>query len=208
LLGLSFSSINTVEPTSQLTFFDNVKASLPKPLFAVDLKYHAAGTYDFGYLDSTKYTGSITYINVKTSNGFWEFSSTGYAVGSGSFVTSSIDSIADTGTTLLYLPTTVVTAYYAKVSGSSYSNTYGGYVYACSTTLPSITLGVGAFRAVVPGTYINYGPVSTGSSTCYGGIQRNTGIGFSIFGDVFLKSQYVVFSGASTPQLGVAAKPT
>jgi hypothetical protein len=206
LLGLAFSSINTVSPTKQNTFFDNVKPSLPSPLFTVDLKYHAAGSYDFGYIDSSKYTGSITYVNVNTGNGFWEFTGNGYAVGSGSFVSSSIDAIADTGTTLLYLPAAAVKAYYAKVSGSQNSNTYGGYVFPCSATLPSITLGIGSYRAVVPGQYVNYAPVQTGSSTCYGGIQSNAGIGFSIYGDIFLKSQFVVFSGASTPQLGFAKK--
>lgn len=204
LLGLAFSSINTVRPTPAKTFFDNVKASLASPLFAVTLKYHAPGTYDFGYIDSSKYTGTITYVNVNTANGFWEFTASGYAVGSGSTTTTSIDGIADTGTTLLYLPTAVVRAYYAKVSGSSNSNTYGGYVFPCSTTLPSFTAIIGGTKHTVPGTYINYAPVSTGSSTCFGGIQPNTGIGFSIFGDIFLKSQYVVFSGASTPQLGFA----
>ena len=51
LLGLAFSSINTVRPEQQLTFFDNVKSSLSAPLFAVDLKKGEAGTYAFGTID-------------------------------------------------------------------------------------------------------------------------------------------------------------
>ena len=206
LLGLAFDSINTVSPTKQKTFFSNVKASLSAPLFTANLKKGAPGSYDFGYIDATKYTGSITYVNVNTANGFWEFTSNGYAVGSGAFTSTSIDAIADTGTTLLYLPTTVVSAYYARVSGASYDSTQGGYTFPCSATLPSITLGIGSYRAVVPGSYIVYAPTS--GTTCFGGIQRNTGIGFSIYGDIFLKSQFVVFSGASTPQLGFAPKAT
>lgn len=204
LLGLAFSSINTVSPTPAETFFDNVKSSLASPLFAVTLKYHAAGTYDFGYIDSSKYTGSITYVNVDTSNGFWEFTASGYAVGSGSTKTLSIDAIADTGTTLLYVPTSVVKAYYAQVSGSSNSTTYGGYVFPCTATLPDFTAIIGGTEHTIPGKYINYAPAENAGTTCFGGIQDNAGIGFSIFGDIFLKSQYVVFSGASTPQLGFA----
>jgi len=120
-------------------------------------------------------------------------------------VSSSIDAIADTGTTLLYLPAAAVKAYYAKVSGASNSAAAGGYIFPCSATLPSITLGIGSYKAVVPGSYINYAPYS--GSSCFGGIQSNTGIGFSIYGDIFLKSQFVVFNG-NVPELGFAAKPT
>lgn len=206
LLGLAFDSINTVSPNKQKTFFSNAKASLDAPLFTANLKKGAPGTYDFGYIDASKHTGSITYVPVNTANGFWEFTSNGYAVGSGGFTSTNIDSIADTGTTLLYLPSSVVSAYYAKVSGAAYDSSQGGYTYPCSSTLPSITLGIGSYKAVVPGSYINYAPVN--SATCFGGIQRNTGIGFSIFGDIFLKSQFVVFNGASSPQLGFAPKAT
>lgn len=207
LLGLAFSSINTVSPTPQKTFFDTVKAQLAKPLFAVTLKYHAAGTYDFGFIDSTKYTGAITYTNVDSSQGFWQFSFAGYTIGTGSETKSTINGIADTGTTLLYLPPAVVKAYYAKISGSSNSNTYGGYVFPCSASPPDFSLTLAGVKQRVPGKYINYAPVETGSSTCYGGIQTNDGIGFSIFGDIFLKSKYVVHESAGTPRIGFADQP-
>ena len=206
ILGLAFSTPNTAPGSlNSKTFFENIAPTLTQSLFTVNLKKGAPGTLTFGAIDGSQYTGSITYVPVNSANGFWEFTSGGYAIGSSAFVTTSIDAIADTGTTLLYLPTTVVSAYYAKVSGATYSASQGGYIFPCTSTLPSITLGIGTYRAVTPGSYINYAPVS--STTCFGGIQRNTGIGFSIFGDVFIKSQFVVFKGPATPQLGFAAKP-
>ena len=48
LLGLAFSSINTVSPTKQTTFFDTVKSTLAKALFTADLKKGAPGSYTFG----------------------------------------------------------------------------------------------------------------------------------------------------------------
>ena len=152
-----------VSPTQQKTFFFNAINSLAAPVFTANLKKGVPGNYNFGYIDSSEYTGSITYVPVNTANGFWEFTGNGYAIGSAAFKSSSIDAIADTGTTLLYLPSAVVTAYYAQVKGSSLSSSQGGYVFPCSATLPSITLGIGSYKAVVPGSYINYAPVS---STC------------------------------------------
>ena len=48
LFGLAFSSINTVTPNQQTTFFDTVKSSLAKALFTADLKKGTAGSYTFG----------------------------------------------------------------------------------------------------------------------------------------------------------------
>ena len=49
LVGLAFSSINTVSPTQQKTFFDNAKSSLDQPVFTADLKYHE-GKYPISFL--------------------------------------------------------------------------------------------------------------------------------------------------------------
>lgn len=204
LLGLSFSTLNTIKPTPAKTWFDTVKDSLVLPLFAVTLKYHAAGTYDFGFIDKTKYTGEITYVDVNTKQGFWEFTATGYTVGNGTETKAEIDGIGDTGTTLLYLPASIVKAYYAQVPGSKNSNADGGFVFPCSTTLPNFSITIGGVPQVIPGKHINYAPVQTGSTTCYGGIQDNSGIGFSIFGDIFLKSKYVVHELGAKPRLGFA----
>lgn len=161
LLGLAFDSINTASPNQVPTFFENAIATLAAPLFTANLKKGAAGNYNFGYIDTSEYTGSITYVAVNTANGFWEFTGNGYAIGSGSFVSTSIDAIADTGTTLLYLPAAAVKAYYAMVSGATNSASQGGYIFPCSATLPSITLGIGSYKAVVPGSYINYAPATS-----------------------------------------------
>lgn len=69
-------------------------------------------------------------------------------------------------------------------------------MFPCRAELPSFTAIINGYRAVVSGSYINFAPVSTDSSVCYGGIQDSAGIGFAIFGEVFLKSQYVVFDAA------------
>ena len=206
LLGLAFSSINTVTPNQVQTFFANAESDLDSPLFTANLKKGEPGSYNFGYIDSSEYTGDITYTAGDNSQGCWGFTSSGYTVGSGAPVSESIPAIADTGTSLLLLPDDLVSAYYAQVSGSSNSQSDGGYIFDCGASLPDLTLQIEGYSAVVPGSFLNYAPASE-SGSCFGGLQSNSGIGQSIFGDVFLKSQFVVFDeAAGGPQLGFAAK--
>jgi aspergillopepsin I len=146
-------------------------------------------------------------VPVNPDPGYWTFTSSGYAVGTGNFSGSPITGIADTGTSLVYLPTAIVTAYYRQVQGATNSRNYGGYVFPCSATLPAFTFGVGETKFTIPASYMSYAPVTDGSSTCFGGLQSSSGIGVNIWGDVALKAAFVVFNGASPPTLGWATKP-
>ncbi|ORY66616.1 microbial aspartic proteinase [Pseudomassariella vexata] len=203
LVGLAFGSLNSVQPNKQRTFFENVKSSLASPIFAAD---------DFGYIDTSKFSGPMTYTAVDTSNGFWEFTASGYSIGDDES-NDHITGIVDTGTSLLLLDQSIVQSYYEQVSGAYNSNTYGGYTFDCDVNLPDFTFKIASTgeadaSIVVPARHINYAPVSEGSSTCFGGVQSNSGIGFTIFGDVALKAAYVVFDGSNAPRLGFASKPT
>lgn len=149
LVGLAFSNINTVSPSQQKTFFDSVKSSLALPLWTANLKKGAAGTYDFGYIDASKYSGKITYVDVNSASGFWQFTADGYGIGSASTVSSSFSAIADTGTTLMYLPSAAVTAYWNQVTGASYNSQQGGYIFPCSSTLPDFTIVVSGTKVTV-----------------------------------------------------------
>lgn len=67
LLGLAMQSINTCSPNECNTFMTTVGSSLKSDLFTATLKKGQAGSYDFGYIDSSKYTGSISYVDVDSS---------------------------------------------------------------------------------------------------------------------------------------------
>lgn len=203
LLGLAMDKLNTVTPQKQTTFFSTVLSQLSQPLFAVDLKYHAAGSYDFGFIDKSKYTGAINYVNADTSQGWWGVTATAYSVGS-TTTSATVSGILDTGTSLLYIDTAIVKAYYSKVSGAKLDSQQGGYTFPCSATLPDFSVTIGGVKQVVPGKYVNYAPINSAGTTCFGGIQTNDGIGFSIFGDIFLKSKYVIHEMGSTPRIGFA----
>ncbi|KAH6620609.1 aspartic-type endopeptidase-like protein [Chaetomium sp. MPI-SDFR-AT-0129] len=209
LLGLGFSEINTVTPERQLTFFDSALPNLDEPVFAADLKAGKAGTYDFGFIDEDKYTGEIAYTAVDPTQGFWNFTSSGYGVGTGDFSESQIKGIADTGGSLLFLPTQVVTEYYSQVENATTDAEYGGYVFPCDAALPPFVFGIESARFTIPPAYMIYGHVYSGSQICFGGLQDGSAMGEagSIWGTAALRAVYVVFNGTSPPAIGFANKP-
>ncbi|KFZ24808.1 hypothetical protein V502_00718 [Pseudogymnoascus sp. VKM F-4520 (FW-2644)] len=205
LVGLSFGSINTVQPTQQKTFFDNAQAGLDKPLFAAFLPFQATGAYDFGEIDSSRYTGEVAYTDVDNSNGWWEFPSTSYKVGDKSFTSAGYTAIADTGTTLILMGDEQVANYYKSVPGSKLDNTQGGYTFPCSTTLPSLTVAIGdGGDAVIPAKYLNFAPADQAGTTCFGALQPSGNGKQNIYGDTFFNAFYGVFD-ATGPRFGFAA---
>ncbi|KAK9435785.1 aspartic proteinase [Metarhizium brunneum] len=190
ILGMANSAANTVRPTPQRTYIHNIKDNLAQPLFTANLQRQAPGSYNFGYIDDSQYKGSITYTPVEPSFPLWMVSTTGYRIAKTSH-NERIDSIVDTGTSLLLLPETVVSSYYAKVRGSSVHPQLGMRLVPCNADLPDFYLNIGSYRGRVPGSYMNYGRIS--GNSCFGGMQSSGDLPFSVLGDVFLKAQFVVF---------------
>ncbi|KAJ7653433.1 aspartic peptidase domain-containing protein [Mycena rosella] len=186
------------------TFMQNIASSLPTPIFAVYLPWGsgaAASSIDFGYIDSSKYTGTLSTVPLISGTFAWAFTSTSYYVnGVKHSVTSTTNgkAIIDTGTTVLRVYPEIASTFYAGVTGAYQDGTI--WVFPCSTTtFPSLTLDVGGVQA--PVSYeINFGFYTTlpnGTRICGGGIQVETSSEM-IFGEVFLASNYVVFNDAAS----------
>lgn len=166
LVGLAFSKLNTVKPQQQKTFFDNVMPSLAEPVFTADLRKAAAGSYEFGRVDATKFNGTMTWVPVNTTQGFWQFPSQMFAVGTGAPTMGQpgFQAIADTGTTLIITNPTVVQGYYSQVPGAVNDAQVGGVTVPCDAQLPDLMMQVGDnFMARVKGSDINFAQVQGNS---------------------------------------------
>lgn len=203
VLGLGFSSINQVRPTKQSNFFDSIKSQLSSALFTSTLRRNAPGSYDFGYIDSTRYTGPITYLPINNTLGYWMFSGGQYKIGSKSYNSTIGTSIADTGTSLLFLPIALTVEYYAQVKNSTFSIDDGGFEFPCNAVLPDLQVQLGGTYFTIPGSYMNYCPVDDDGTICFGSLQASGGV--SIFGLPFLNSVYAIWDQTqSSPRLGLA----
>lgn len=226
LVGLSFSTLNTVSPNKQRTFLDTAVSQGLAAVFTANLKKGTAGSYGFGQIDTSQYNATPTYTPVDSSKGFWAFTAAGYGIGS-TYNQTSLSGIVDTGTSLLALPSNIVTAYWNLVSGAGYDSNYGAYTFPCSATLPNFSIGLGSsqIKYVLPGNYLNFAPLGDGSNSkfatlfsniilktfteCYGGLQSSDGMGVNIFGDIFIKAFFVIFDkrNLNGPRVGFATKP-
>ncbi|KAK4188853.1 penicillopepsin [Podospora australis] len=204
MLGLAFSKLNQVTPTQQKTFFENVMPSLAEPVWTADLRKGQVGAYEFGRIDHAKYTGDLTWIPSNTTRGFWKFDTSGFSVGSSTAPLKQISTghaIADTGTTLMLVAKEVSDAYWEQVPGAKFMPTVGGIAFPCNSTLPDLFIDVGgAYAAKVRGHDINFTTLKNGF--CYGGVQP-TPSKLQIWGNVFFRSQFVVFNGGNH-SLGMA----
>lgn len=166
LMGLAFSQLNTVQPQQQKTFLDNVQGSLAEPIFTADLKKGAPGTYTFGAVDATAFQGDLTWVNVDSTQGFWQFSSQSFAVNGGATqqATAGGQAIADTGTTLLLADPIIVNGYYSQVQGAQNDAQAGGFTVPCDAQLPDLDLDVGGnYVARISGADLNFSPVEGNS---------------------------------------------
>ncbi|EIE77055.1 hypothetical protein G6F47_004321 [Rhizopus delemar] len=200
LLGLGFDTITTVRGVK--TPVDNLisQGLISKPIFGVYLGKESnggGGEYIFGGYDSSKYSGSLTTIPVDNSNGWYGITIKGTTIGS-SKVSSSFSAILDTGTTLLILPNNVASAV-ARSYGAS-DNGDGTYTIDCDTSsFKPLVFSIGSSTFEVPADSLVF---EQDGSTCYAGFGYGD-YDFAIFGDVFLKNNYVVFN-QEVPEVQIA----
>lgn len=160
------------------------------------------GEYLFGAIDSTKYTGSLTYVPV-TQKGYWQVLIQDAAF-NGQSLGQTSQGIVDTGTTLVIVGDAVAQAIHGKISGSK-NDPNNGWLVPCSvkSSTANVSFKMGGVSFNVPVADLAYEDMGDGSGNCFSGIQGGQD-GLWILGDVFLKNNYCVFSQTSSPSIGIA----
>ncbi|KAG0053850.1 hypothetical protein BGZ83_000324 [Gryganskiella cystojenkinii] len=206
LFGLGFDTIESVSGVK--TFLDNAIAAgvLDKPVVSVFLPSvrrngGTGGEYLFGGIDTSKFTGELTYVPV-SQQGYWQVAIDGVSAG-GQDLGQSSQGIVDTGTTLVIVSDAAAQAIHGTIQGAS-NDPNNGWVVPCSlktsTDNVSFTMGGTAFN--VPVADLAYEDLGDGSGNCFSGVQGGQN-DLWILGDVFIKNNYCVFDQGNS-QIGIA----
>ncbi|XP_068143631.1 lysosomal aspartic protease-like [Drosophila tropicalis] len=207
--GLAFQSIAVGNVTPPL---DNMIAQgqLSEPLISFYLKRDGTdlkgGELIFGGIDSTLYTGSLTYVPVSVE-GYWQFEVTSIDTNDVNLC-SDCQAIADTGTPLIVVPQ----AAYADINDQigAVDNGDGSAFVDCDqqSSLPDVNFSIGGTTfTLTPSDYIVEVTDDDDNVYCMSSFTYLAGYDFWILGDVFIGKFYTVFDKGNS-QIGFAPAVT
>ncbi|GAA6002934.1 hypothetical protein JCM10207_001904 [Rhodosporidiobolus poonsookiae] len=223
IMGMAFS---TIASSGAPTFFENLitQGSVSQQVFSYYMTRAsdsttktkgtiAGGELCIGCIDSSKYTGSLNYVPV-SSQSYWSIPSDGINIDGTVVSGTSMTAAIDTGTTLIYVPTSVAKALYAKLGGTSAGN--GEYHVPCVSTFSSIGLSFGGQTYNIPlsDVFLGYASASNTNECILGIFGQDlydaNGKEVAIIGNLFLKAVYSVFSYSQggSPAVGFAESIT
>jgi len=207
ILGFGFPeiSVNGMPPFFQAAL---AAGAIKEPKFAFALSKDASaasgGELSLGGADPTKYTGNFTYTPI-TQKGYWEFEVDAVTVGDAD-LGKSINAIADTGTSLLAIPTDKFAAIIKTFpAGAVKPLAHGEYTVDCAmlSQMPTITFTIAGKAFALEGSEY----VLNVKGECllgFAGIDVPKPRGpLWILGDVFLRKYYTVFDYGNS-QIGFA----
>lgn len=209
------SNTNTVP-----TFMDNLykQGSISTEVLGVYFKPEsgadsndANGELTLGGTDSSKYTGSITYFPQLTSGSaapYWGISIAKFSYGSTTLATSQTG-IVDTGTTLIYIPSSAYSKFLSATGGTTDSSSG----LASFTTKPTQNFGItfgSTTYTLTPSQYLvptaQYANFGLSSGKYYAWINNGGSSGVNcIIGQKFLENYYSVFD-TTNQRIGFATR--
>jgi saccharopepsin len=193
ILGLAYDtiSVNHITPP----FYNAIDQGLLKEkvfTFRMGASEQDGGEAVFGGIDSSHYTGKITYVPVRRK-GYWEVELESVAFGDDELELENTGAAIDTGTSLIVMPTTIAEMLNSEIGATRSWN--GQYTLPCDKVpgLPDFTFVFGGKPYPIASTdyVLNLGNQCVSAFT---GMDINLPGGeLWIVGDVFLRKYFTVY---------------
>ncbi|XP_013109284.2 lysosomal aspartic protease [Stomoxys calcitrans] len=193
ILGMAYQSIavdNVVPPFYNMFSQGLVDSDVFSFYLTRDGTSTNGGELILGGVDSTLYSGDLTYVDV-SEQGYWQFEMDSASI-SGNVVCSSCQAIADTGTSLIVAPEDAYLVLNEIIGGSE--NDDGQFFVDCADigSLPTVELTIGGtLFSLTPDMYI-VDVVDDDTTYCMSAFTY-MGTDFWILGDVFIGPYYTAF---------------
>jgi hypothetical protein len=200
ILGLGWPSISVDGIVPVFTQLVN-SGKLDQNVFSFYLPNDASqkGELSFGGIDSSKYTGDISWVPLSAET-YWQVNMDDGLTLNGKSVSDVTAAIVDSGTSLLAGPTTAVKALAETLGAKPLIK--GEYSIDCDaiSTLPDIVVSLNGKQYPIPASYY---VINSGSVCLMGVIGLDTPSPLWILGDVFMRDYYTVFD-YENKRIGIA----
>ncbi|KAH8701542.1 aspartic peptidase domain-containing protein [Talaromyces proteolyticus] len=183
----------TTEPQRLPSFFQHLLPDLDD--FRAS---NNSGQFDFGYVDSGKYTGNIAYGNITTTGGFgpWRSRALGLA---------TMTVVFDTGTGGGSISREIADLYWSQVPSSQWNDGWNNYLYPCNQTLPDFVIQLADGNKVgIPSDGLFSKAADDGSGLCATMLAIADG-NDTLWGQAWIEKFFVIFDWGNR-RLGVANK--
>lgn len=163
--------------------------------FQFDLRT-SGSTLFLGGTNSAKYSGTPVYQSIDSSRGFWQVPA--------SVNGQSIESIVDTGTTIIVAPTSQAKQLFSKLGLPTFTQNGSTYAYYNCNSPPTITFKYGSYSKSLSAATTSFGTTNNGQCvlSIAGG---NVGVNGWVTGDSWLQNTVAIFDTDSN-RVGFANK--
>ncbi|OSD07620.1 acid protease [Trametes coccinea BRFM310] len=196
LLGLGLTALSSMNKDP--FFVTAVKQNaVQEGVFAFKLGQSGSELY-IGGTNSRLYEGSIEYHDVTTDKGYWQIGGAS-ALHNGRTFASNLETIIDSGTTLMAAEPSVVDRFYGSIRGSGYDEESGYYTFPCNS-VPEVSFNWGGKTWTISGDDFNLGETRSGG--CAGalvGADLQMPNNVWLLGDTYVPTLLGSFSCILTP---------
>ncbi|KAG0663087.1 Type I transmembrane sorting receptor [Rhodotorula mucilaginosa] len=199
LVGMAYPALSQLGvPPFFNTLWSEGRVAANSFSFRLATQNSAASELYLGGLNSAKYVAGTTGYTPVISQTYWAINTNVAVNGQAVSGLGTLAAIADTGTTLIVVPTADAQTFWASVPGAApYSGGGGYYTFPCNQA-PKVTFQFPGSLTKWATPYLNLGTVSYGSNQCVGAIVgQDAGLNAWILGDSFLKGVYTTFDFAN-----------
>ncbi|SPO20613.1 related to pepsin precursor (aspartate protease) [Ustilago trichophora] len=168
-----------------LPYFFRLKqaGAVSSGVFQFDLRTSGSSLF-LGGTNSAKYSSTPQYVSVDSNNGFWQVPATVNG--------QSIQSIVDTGTTIIVAPTSQAQTLFKSLGLPTFTQDGSTYAYYNCNSPPKVTFKYGSYTKTLSAATTSFG--TTNSGQCVLSVAgSDIGINAWVTGDSYLQNTVAIF---------------